>query len=157
MRSSERSVSISQLRDTQEEDEISLYKGKLTTKGVVASVAKIKAAFPALPGSFYDALSERIIDNGFCDQRLKDAVNFVIDNCRYPTPTVADFITFNQTVKFKTHDQMCLEALNYPDIWKQWLPVKLPDRPKVVWIHANDIDRYKLQDYLVKKTEERTK
>lgn len=117
----------------------------------------IKRTYPALHKGFYDTLDDRIRANNFTKARLKDAVEFVIDNCRYPTPTVADFVGYDRTVKFKTHDQMCLEALNYPDIWKQWLPVKFPDRPKVVWVHANDIEKYKLQKYQIKKPEEKTK
>lgn len=58
------------------------------------SIKKIKLAFPDLPAGFYDVLSERIKSKGFSDERLNDAVNHVIDTCKYPKPTVANFISF---------------------------------------------------------------
>ena len=128
-----------------ERDEVSLYKGELTTAVVVDSVAKIKKAFPQLPAGFYDAFTDRIKDNEFCDERLTDAVNFVIDNCIYPQPTIANFISYDKTVKFKTHEQMCKE-----DLWSSHVAVKFPDMPKVVWVYANDVERYKLIKYIVK-------
>lgn len=116
---------------------------------MVASVAKIKSAFPSLPGSFYDTFAERIVDNNFCDERLKDAVNFVIDHCIYPTPTVANFISFDRTLKFKTYAEMCKEALTSDSVWNQWLPLKFPDLPAIIWAHENDIVKYKLIIYQV--------
>lgn len=137
------------MRDSLQNNEISLYSGQLTTQVVVASVAKIKAAFPALPGGFYDTLADRITANGFCDERLRDAVNHVIDNCPYPTPTIANFISYDRTVKFKTYDEMCKEALTSDSIWREWLAVKYPDMPKTVWVHANDVQKYNLQKYVI--------
>lgn len=127
-----------------EGNEISIYSGELTPRAVIENVARIKMAFPSLPAGFYDILSERIKENKFCDDRLVDAVAHVIDNCRYPNPSVADFISFDRTLKFKTWHEMTKE-----DCWSTYLPVKFPDRPKVVWIHANDIANHGLGKYLV--------
>ena len=126
-------------------DEISLYTGELTPKAVVNNIANIKKAFPGLPAGFYDVFTDRIKENGFCDERLRDAVSHVIDNCIYPQPTIAQFISYDKTLKFKTHDQMCKD-----ESWGTYLPVKFPDRPKVIWVHANDIKLYKLNKYVVK-------
>ena len=93
---------------------------------------------------------DRVIANKFTAQRLKDAVTYVIDNCPYPTPTIANFISFDRTVKFRTHEEMCKEALTYQQVWQEWLPVKMPNMPKTVWIFANDIEKYKLAEYVVK-------
>lgn len=124
--------------------EISLYTGELTPKVVIESVATIKKAFPALPAGFYDVFTDRIKENGFCDDRLRDAVNSVIDNCVYPQPTIAQFISYDKRLKFKTWHEMTKE-----DCWGTYLPVQLPDRPKVIWVHANDIAAYKLEKYRV--------
>ncbi len=132
-----------------EKDEISLYRGELTAKCVVESTAKIAKAFPQLTPGFYDMLMERIKEKGFCDERLKDAVSFVIDNCPYPTPTLANFVSFDRTLKIKTYDEMCKEALTSESIWREWLPVKYPDMPRTVWVHANDIVKHGLQAYVV--------
>lgn len=115
------------------------------------AVVAIKKAFPSLPTSFYDMFDNRIKDNKFTANRLRDAVIHVIDNCIYPTPTIANFISFDRTLKFKTHEEMCKEALTYEQIWKQWLPVKFPNLPRIVWVFENDIVKYKLEAYLVNK------
>jgi hypothetical protein len=126
-------------------NEISLYSGELTPKVVIDNVSKIKKAFPTLPTGFYDILSDRIKDKGFCDERLTDAVNHVIDNCPYPTPTIANFISYDKTVKFKTWNDMTRD-----DLWNAYVAVKFPDRPLVVWIHKNDIAQFNLKQYEVK-------
>lgn len=135
----------------QYDDTVSIYAGTLTNEVALSNIVKIKAAFPALPGSFYDVLSSRLIDKGFCDTRLNDAVNHVIDNCIYPTPSIAEFISFDRTIKVKTHEEMCKEAMTYEQIWDTWLPIKFPELPKVLWVHANDIEKYKLTQYRVKQ------
>jgi hypothetical protein len=63
---------------------------------LTSNIAKIKKAFPALPVEFYDILCEKIKEHNFTDHRLVKAVNHVIDSCIYPTPTIAQFITFDK-------------------------------------------------------------
>jgi len=129
-----------------ERGEVSLYDDALAgPKDIVDASVKIKKSFPLLPMGFYDMFDIRIRETGFTAQRLTDAVNFVIDNCIYPQPTIANFISYDRTVKFKTHEQMCKE-----DLWSSHVAVKFPDMPKVVWVFANDVERYKLTKYLVK-------
>jgi len=126
--------------------EISIYKGELTTKNVVKCVSKIKKAFPTLPADFYDVFSERIKDNGFTDERLQDAINNVIDNCIYPVPTIANFISFDKRIKVFTYDEMvkkCNES--GPETWNSYKGVLLPGNVKKVWIHVNDIEKYKIE------------
>jgi hypothetical protein len=57
---------------------------------------QVKKAFPTLPAEFYDILCERLKAKGFTDERLLAVVEGVIDTCKYPTPTVAHFMTFDQ-------------------------------------------------------------
>jgi len=87
--------------------ELSLYSGELTAQQVVKSIAMLKKSFPALPEGFYEVLSNRIKDNNFCDDRLRDAVKHVIDTCVYPTPTIANFISFDRKVKLYTYKEVC--------------------------------------------------
>jgi hypothetical protein len=86
---------------------ISIYSGELTQKVAVESIARVKAAFPSLPPEFYKVFIERIKEKGFSDQRLVDAVNNVIDNCMYPTPTLANFLSFDRRVKLVTYNELC--------------------------------------------------
>src|SRR5574343_469715 len=76
---------ISVTKNEQGECFISKYSGELTATVLSKSVAKIKASFPQLPPEFYSILIDRVKDVGFCDKRLIDSVNYVIDNCIYPT------------------------------------------------------------------------
>lgn len=70
--------------------------GKITSKGLAENMIKIQHAFPTLPTEFYDILLERMKAKGFTDERLTNAVNFVVDTCKYPTPTIAHFIAFDE-------------------------------------------------------------
>ena len=145
------SISLPQSTElSSERTEISLYTDELAgPNDIMDAAAKIKRSFPALQTGFYDSFDDRVRANKFTAQRLKDAVSFVIDNCPYPTPTLSNFISFDRTLKIKTYDEMCKEALTSESIWREWLPVKYPDMPRTVWVHANDIVKYSIQAYVV--------
>ena len=66
----------------------------MTIECIVINVEKIRQAFPNLTKDFYDILCERLKAHNFTDEELSDAVNHVIDTCKYPTPTIAEFISF---------------------------------------------------------------
>ena len=68
---------------------------KLTKQCLTRGIVVIKKAFPSLPKSFYEIFIERLKANGFTDEKLNKAINHVIDNCKYPTPTIANFISFD--------------------------------------------------------------
>ena len=89
------------------EASLSVYHGNITQENFVSSVARIKVAFPDLNKDFYQLLKERIMEKGFSDQRLTDAVNHVIDTCPYPTPTLANFLSFDKRVKLITYQELC--------------------------------------------------
>ena len=99
------STSIS-VTETDNDSSISLYQGQLTPQCVVSASIKLKNTFPALPTGFYDVLNDRIKEKGFSDQRLMDAINHVIDTCVYPTPTIANIISFDKRIKLYTYDEV---------------------------------------------------
>lgn len=90
---------------------LSLYEGEITGPVISQNMAKIKGAFPTLPREFFTLLSNRIKENGFCDERLNDAVCHVIDNCIYPQPTIAQFISFDKKIRLFNYNEM-LEKVN---------------------------------------------
>lgn len=100
---------------------------------------------------FFDMFDVRLRANGFTVQRLSDAIAHVIDTCPYPTPSLANFINFDKVMKHRTYAEMCQEVLHNEAVWNNWLAIKYPDMPKVVWVHANDIATYNLERYIVKK------
>lgn len=57
-------------------------------------MGKIKEAFPTLPIEFYNILCERLKEKKFTVVQITEAVNGVIDTCKYPTPTIAHFIGY---------------------------------------------------------------
>jgi hypothetical protein len=132
-------------RISQATGELSLYRGDLTPQAVISSVAKIKQAFPGLPAGFYEVFAERIKENGFCDARLRDAVACVIDNCIYPMPTIAQFISFDRRVKYHTYEEMLKITNENEDAWKNYQAVNI-GLPKKVWFHVNDIAKYKIKN-----------
>jgi len=48
----------------------------------------------------------RIRDKKIPAQRLRDAVLFLIDNFKYPCPTIADVISFDRKTKLYTHQEV---------------------------------------------------
>ena len=129
-----------------EKGEISIYKGSLSTSCVIYNTAKIKNSFPSLPEGFYEIFSERILDCGFTDDRLNDAVNNVIDTCIYPTPTIAQFISFDKRVKvFKYPEIIKMVEDGDPNAFERYKRIEMEGLPEAVWIHVNDIAKYKIK------------
>jgi hypothetical protein len=106
-------------------------------------MVKIKKTFPSLPAGFYDVFSERIKANNFCDAKLIDAVNYVIDNSVYPTPTIGQFISYDKKIKFYTYEEILKMVDELGDVWKNYAAIDL-GLPKKVWFHVNDIAKYSL-------------
>lgn len=55
---------------------------------------------------FFDILSERIVANNFTEERLKDAVNSVIDNFQYKELNISDVIRFDKKEKLYTYQEV---------------------------------------------------
>ena len=83
--------------------------------------------------------------------RFVNAINHVIDTCKYPTPTIADFIGYDKQIKLYSYDEMLVKinfagnSVSFP--WDNYKPVKFMDREKLVWVHNDDIRKYKLKIY----------
>lgn len=134
------------------ENEISLYSGPLTPRALVECSVKMQKAFPSLTPGFFEVLNERIKENGFSDSRLKDAVDYVVDNCIYPAPTIAQFISWDRRIKVLTFEDMIKkvnelggDAIAGKIFAKQYAQVKFPTREKAVWVHVDDIKMYNLK------------
>jgi hypothetical protein len=102
-------------------------------------------AFPTLPKGFYDILADRIKENGFCDDRLNDSINHVIDNCIYPQPTIAQFISYDKKVKLYNHNDIVKMLTDNPDSFKSYRPVKVNKLNRPMYTHINDIEMYGLE------------
>lgn len=131
-----------------ESGEISLivYSGELTQENVAKNSAKIKAAFPALPPEFFKLLVDRIKERGFSDERLSDAVNNVIDNCPYPTPTLANFLSFDKRVKVLGYDELCNLVTAGETEFKYFSHLRI--KGKLFYVRTSDKEIYNIPDEL---------
>lgn len=134
-----------QVRQQLTENGLSVYSGELTLKTVIEQNMKIKQAFPNLPNDWYEIFQNRITENGFTDQRLIDAVKYVIDNCQYPNPTIAQFIQFDKKIPVKTHKQL-LEMLNEDrSVFSRYEAVKVSGITIPLYALKEDVLKYKLK------------
>ena len=141
------------LKTNSDTSQISIYSGALTKTAVAKSIVHIKASFPTLPSHFYSIFAERIEANGFSDQRLIDSVNYVIDNCPYPQPTIAQFISYDKNVKLYTYteytDFVTAHRSGVDDTGGNELmkAVKVSWSDNPMFALVSDIDKYKLETF----------
>lgn len=127
--------------------EISVYNGELTTDCVINNIAKLKKSFPTLPKEFYDVLSERIKENKFSNKRLSESIDNVIDNCVYPTPTIAQFISFDKKMKLYSYHDILRMNDQTGIAFKCYRPVKINNLSKPLYASVEDIEKYNLQKW----------
>lgn len=141
------SENTSQLIRKKDYYETSIYEGELTTKCIIENTAKLKKSFPALSKEFFDVFADRIKENNFNDNRLKDAINFVIDTCVYPNPNIAQFISFDKNIKLYNY----YDIIKMNDItgiaFKNYRPIKYGNFKKPLYASIQDIEKYKLKPF----------
>lgn len=128
--------------------EVSVYNDTLTKECVAKNTIKLKQSFPALPGNFFDMFYDRIKENNYTDKRLSEAVNYVIDNCVYPTPTIAQFISFDKRIKLYTYNDVLKINDQTQCAFKTYRPIKTRSSKIPLYAHVNDISEYKLKEWI---------
>lgn len=87
---------------------VSLYRdNEASPRDIAISIKRLELAFPKMERGFFDLLAERIIANGFTAERLKDAVNHVLDNFQYKELNISDIIRFDRRAKLYTYSEVC--------------------------------------------------
>ncbi len=127
--------------------EISVYFGETVKPEVIAGeTAKILVSFPSLDKLFFTVLTERLIKNNFTEQRLKDAVGYLLDNFHYQKPTIADIINFDKKIKlYSYHDVVFIITKNearFEDFYKHWIGDTL------YWVKKSEVEMWNLTNYL---------
>ena len=131
---------------------ITLYNDKQAEPKLIAEeVVKLKSAFPAISNEFLDVLSERIYANNFTEERIRDAVAYVLDNFRYRQPTIADVISFDKRVKVYSYVQILRMLVEVgPSVWNDYKPVKIEGVDRTVYVNIAEAEslglKYKLVD-----------
>jgi len=88
-------------------NEISVFTGETATSEETKSeIRKLAAAFPDITNDFIILLAERITENKFTKERVRQAVNHVIDTNPYKRPSIADIISFDKKIKLLTWEQV---------------------------------------------------
>tara|TARA_R110000850_G_scaffold145012_2_gene267082 strand:- start:5 stop:460 length:456 start_codon:yes stop_codon:yes gene_type:complete len=116
---------------------ISIYNGKLSKEGIKKNCLKILAAFEKTDAMFTDLLTESLKRNGFTDERFTDAVNYVIDHCRYPKPSIADFVSYDKSVKVYTWQDMVNNSFDFSKFVKIRISA---EQSKPLYIRQEDFE-----------------
>ncbi len=134
-------------------DRISIYTGKLTTEVVVRQINVVRNVFN-YDKNYCKVLKDRIIANGFTDQRLIDAVNYVIDNFKYgKTPNIADFIQFDRQIELMSYNHLLERVKLNKDVFRDVVAVNTGlSVPQYVW--KWDYAKYPFWDKWTAKTRE---
>ena len=95
------------LKSSNGEMAVSLYRDAEPSPAEIAvSMKRLQVAFPKMEPAFFNLLAERIMGNGFTSERLKDAVNHVLDNFQYKELNISDIIRFDRRVRLYTHNEV---------------------------------------------------
>lgn len=93
---------------------MSLYIDKPADKiTMMQEVKKLIAAFPEMTSDFIILLVDRLTENNFTEQRVKDAINNIIDTNPYKRPAIADIISFDRKVKTYSYNEMVAMCNQY--------------------------------------------
>lgn len=128
------------------EDSISVYRDSFSVSNAIDQFKKLKQAFPQLPAGFYELLIERIKENGFTDQRLKDAINYLVDNFNYPVPTIANVVGFDKRVKLLTYGQLIEVHDRTGRAFEDYCSIK--KNGKYFWISKSEKEMFNIKDEL---------
>jgi len=129
-----------------EDGSLSIYTGELTEENLIKQMLRIKKVFPTLHKDYYSILAERIKENNFTDKKLEDAINFVIDNCVYPQPSIAQFIQFDVKVKTKTYKELLKLLEIDKSIFSKYERIDI-ESSEPVFALVDDIEKYGLKLY----------
>lgn len=111
----------------------------------------MQLSFPSLNPEFYAVFANRIKENGFSNDRLSHAVKHVIDNCVYPQPTIAQFISYDKKVKlynYAEYGNFVAENRGTADATgghKLMKPVRVNGISSPMWAMVSDIELYGLE------------
>jgi hypothetical protein len=124
-------------KDLQEDcsNSLSIYQGAFDPQKAAIELKKLQVAFPSLNSDFFNLLSERIVANGFNNERLHDAIAHLIDTFPYKEPKIADIISYDRKIKLYSYNDVCSEVFkgsNFQDF------DKIAKNGKLFWFKKSD-------------------
>ena len=109
------------LKSSNGEMAVSLYRDAEPSPAEIAvSMKRLQVAFPKMEPAFFNLLAERIMGNGFTAERLKDAVNHMLDNFQYKELNISDIIRFDRRAKLYTYIEVCQLVTSGKAVWEDF-------------------------------------
>ena len=100
--------------------ELSIYEPSAPTAPVLAwAVKTLRACYPETNQGVFDVILERIKENNWGDKRIKDAVNYLVDNHIYKSINPANIMSFDKKEKLYTYLQK-LDMINKGYKWENF-------------------------------------
>jgi hypothetical protein len=70
---------------------------------------RLQSCFPQIPTGMVVVMAQRVLAKQMSAQQLTDAIDNLIDNYKYPVPTVAEVLSWDKKVKLYTHAEVVKE------------------------------------------------
>jgi hypothetical protein len=125
---------------------LSIYTGSFSHDFAAKQFKRLQAAFPQITPGFCEILLERLKSKNIPDERLKASIDNLIDNFKYPVPTIANIIEFDRRIKFYTYFEMCRMTEENSLAFKYFSSVKV--NGKTFWMSNADKELHNIQDEL---------
>lgn len=138
-----------ELLENSKENKLSIYeRGKVSAESFALGTKLIKGSKPELPDPWYEVLEVMLDQNGFTDQRFKDAVAVMISTCPYPKPSHAEILSYDKLIDVYTWDELLKNVKDAaPDFRKKYLEnfVRIIHYSEERWVKKEDAIKYKLE------------
>lgn len=122
-------------------NEISIYKDVAIDQATFAhGIKDLKLAFPKLKPGWYDLLKRQVKEKGFTNKRFYDAVNYVIGNCIYPEPTIAQILRYDRIVKSFTYNEILELNNKNPGSMENYIRLQSGK-----WVKKTDAEKFNLE------------
>ena len=122
-----------QRKESTNANELSVYSGEIASpKEISSEVKKLKAAFPEISADYLAVLIDRLIDNQFTQERVRDAINQVIDTSSYQRPSIANIVSFDRNVKIHTYEEVLAKCCPAYPAFEYFTMILIDGRKK--WI-----------------------
>ncbi len=120
---------------------ISLYNdgNALTPVEIAKNLKKLQVVFPKQSNEFFNVLTERLVANKFTEQRLRDAVNTIIDKFKYRELNISDIIQYDKQIKLYSYANVCYEISEHKASFKDFEKYKRI-RGQLFWVKKSDLD-----------------
>jgi hypothetical protein len=147
-----------ELLENVKENKLSIYeRGKVSAENFALGAKLIKGSKPELPDQWYEVLEIMLDQDGFTDQRFKDAVQVMISACPYPKPSHADILSYDKFVDAYTWDELLKITKDYsPQSRGKFLDnyVRVIHYGQERWVLKEEAIKYKLELWKKPKKEE---